>query len=59
MKNRKATFIESTLLILAAIGGGLYVGQIAKNNLSQEESPTVYRITIVDYVQSTSPVLEI
>ena len=60
MKNRKATFIESTLLITTAILGGLYVGQIANDNISQEpESEPVRKLLIIEHVQSTSPILEV
>ena len=53
MKNRKATFIESTLLILAAIGGGWYVGSMATGNISQEPEP-VYSL-IIEFVETNQP----
>ena len=55
MKNRKATFIESTLLILAAIGGGWYLGSMVNNNISQEPQETVHRLLIIDFVKTNQP----
>ena len=55
MKNRKATIIESTLLILAAIGGGWYVGSMATDNISQEPQETVHRLLIIDFVKTNQP----
>ena len=60
MKNRKATMIESTLLITTAILGGWYVGSMVNNNISQEpEIEPIRKLLIIEHVQSTSPILEV
>ena len=55
MRNRKATFIESTLLILAASWGGWYLGSMATESISQEPEPEPVYSLIIEFVETNQP----